>query len=138
MKCRICGCTDDNCSQCVQAQGYPCNWLEPDLCSRCTPKSPLSYKIILSFDLASALDKVGQITGSFNSHLAAMGCNERLELRSRACSMMMTVDRELSKKERTMIAGLFIGNLNSRCNNWHFRIESFRRQPRSQSNDINP
>lgn len=33
--CRICGCTDDNCSQCIEAQGYPCSWAEPDLCSRC-------------------------------------------------------------------------------------------------------
>lgn len=33
--CRICGCTDDDCSQCVEAQGIPCHWAEPDLCSRC-------------------------------------------------------------------------------------------------------
>lgn len=34
--CRVCGCTDDDCSQCVAAQGYPCHWVEQDLCSRCT------------------------------------------------------------------------------------------------------
>lgn len=34
-RCRICGCTDDDCSQCVAAQGYPCHWVEDDLCSRC-------------------------------------------------------------------------------------------------------
>lgn len=33
--CRVCGCTDDDCSQCIKAQGYPCYWVEPDLCSRC-------------------------------------------------------------------------------------------------------
>ncbi len=33
--CRQCGCTDDDCSQCVKAQGRPCCWVEPDLCSRC-------------------------------------------------------------------------------------------------------
>lgn len=33
--CRECGCTDDDCSQCIEATGYPCRWLEPDLCSRC-------------------------------------------------------------------------------------------------------
>ena len=33
--CRVCGCTDDDCSQCIKAQGHPCNWVESDLCSRC-------------------------------------------------------------------------------------------------------
>lgn len=33
--CRVCGCTDDDCSECVEKQGYPCWWVEDDLCSRC-------------------------------------------------------------------------------------------------------
>lgn len=33
--CRECGCTDDDCSECIEAQGEPCHWVEPDLCSRC-------------------------------------------------------------------------------------------------------
>jgi hypothetical protein len=33
--CRACGCTDDDCGQCVEAQGHPCHWVEADLCSRC-------------------------------------------------------------------------------------------------------
>ncbi len=33
--CRECGCTDDECSQCIEATGQPCHWVEPDLCSRC-------------------------------------------------------------------------------------------------------
>lgn len=34
-KCRECGCTDNDCSQCIAATGEPCHWVEPDLCSRC-------------------------------------------------------------------------------------------------------
>ena len=34
-KCRVCGCTDNDCRQCVEAQGEPCYWVEEDLCSRC-------------------------------------------------------------------------------------------------------
>lgn len=34
-KCRVCGCTDDNCEQCVQKTGEPCIWVEEDLCSAC-------------------------------------------------------------------------------------------------------
>lgn len=35
--CRVCGCTDDDCSQCVEKTGAPCSWVEPDLCSACVP-----------------------------------------------------------------------------------------------------
>jgi|GEM_PF-6767980 len=33
--CRVCGCTDLDCSECVAATGKSCHWVEPDLCSRC-------------------------------------------------------------------------------------------------------
>ena len=43
--CRECGCTDDNCEQCVEATGEPCTWVEPDLCSACAPaKVPKAKK----------------------------------------------------------------------------------------------
>lgn len=36
-RCRVCGCTDADCRQCVAASGVPCSWVagELDLCSRC-------------------------------------------------------------------------------------------------------
>lgn len=34
-KCRVCGCTDSDCRQCTQAQGFPCHWARANLCSRC-------------------------------------------------------------------------------------------------------
>jgi hypothetical protein len=37
--CRVCKCTDDDCSQCVAKTGAPCFWYEPDLCSACAPKA---------------------------------------------------------------------------------------------------
>lgn len=33
--CRVCGCTDDNCIQCIEKTGGPCYWVETDLCSAC-------------------------------------------------------------------------------------------------------
>lgn len=33
--CRVCGCTDLDCSQCIEVQGFPCYWVSDDLCSRC-------------------------------------------------------------------------------------------------------
>jgi hypothetical protein len=38
--CRECGCTEDDCSQCVEKTGEPCYWVEPGLCSACVPSSP--------------------------------------------------------------------------------------------------
>lgn len=35
--CRVCGCTDDDCSACVERTGAPCSWAEPDLCTACVP-----------------------------------------------------------------------------------------------------
>lgn len=36
-KCRACGCTDDDCRQCIEKTGKPCSWVEQDLCSACRP-----------------------------------------------------------------------------------------------------
>lgn len=33
--CKVCGCTDRDCSQCIEASGVPCHWVAPRLCSRC-------------------------------------------------------------------------------------------------------
>ena len=34
-KCRVCGCTDDDCGGCYERTGEPCYWVEADLCSAC-------------------------------------------------------------------------------------------------------
>lgn len=34
-KCRVCGCTDDDCTGCIAKTGQPCYWVEEDLCSAC-------------------------------------------------------------------------------------------------------
>lgn len=33
--CRLCGCTDLDCSKCVARTGARCSWVEPNLCSAC-------------------------------------------------------------------------------------------------------
>src|SRR5205809_346714 len=38
--CRVCGCTDEDCSGCVERTGEPCYWIEPDLCSACAERAP--------------------------------------------------------------------------------------------------
>jgi hypothetical protein len=36
-RCRVCGCTDKDCTECVAATGEPCWWIDSShtLCSRC-------------------------------------------------------------------------------------------------------
>jgi hypothetical protein len=36
-KCRGCGCTDNDCSNCIERTGRACSWVagEPDLCTAC-------------------------------------------------------------------------------------------------------
>lgn len=36
-RCRVCGCTEGNCRQCINLTGYPCRWIAEDLCSACAP-----------------------------------------------------------------------------------------------------
>lgn len=33
--CRVCECTDDDCSGCILRTGKPCHWVSADLCSAC-------------------------------------------------------------------------------------------------------
>ncbi len=35
--CRSCGCTNQDCRQCIQRTGQPCHWISADLCSACAP-----------------------------------------------------------------------------------------------------
>lgn len=37
-RCRVCGCTEVDCSDCTERTGQPCFWVEPDRCSACTDR----------------------------------------------------------------------------------------------------
>ncbi len=41
-RCRTCGCTDDDCRQCIEKTGRPCSWVEADLCSACEPEAAVA------------------------------------------------------------------------------------------------
>lgn len=40
-KCRVCGCTDYDCRQCIEKTGESCHWVEEDLCSACVEQPVL-------------------------------------------------------------------------------------------------
>lgn len=35
MECINCGCTDQDCMQCIKKTGNPCYWIIPNRCSAC-------------------------------------------------------------------------------------------------------
>src|ERR1700733_1875772 len=37
-QCAVCGCTDDDCTDCVRRTGAPCPWIAINLCSACEPE----------------------------------------------------------------------------------------------------
>lgn len=41
-KCKVCGCTEHN--SCVDKDGKPCYWAEPDLCSHCRKFRFVKYR----------------------------------------------------------------------------------------------
>lgn len=43
-RCRVCGCTDKDCRQCIKKTGSPCTWVEDDLCSACVPATKPAKK----------------------------------------------------------------------------------------------
>jgi PRTRC genetic system protein E len=54
-RCRICGCTQDDCRQCIEKTGAPCYWVDSDLCSACSPQpSPNSNLNMEFFKLLAA------------------------------------------------------------------------------------
>jgi len=80
-KCRICGCTDGDCRQCIEKTGIPCHWVEDGLCSACktTVVSFVSIKggtgktniaICLSKAIAAAGKRVLLIDSDLNNSLS--------------------------------------------------------------------
>lgn len=43
--CRVCGCTEEDCKQCIEKTGTPCHWVEEDLCSACQTPDMFLFKM---------------------------------------------------------------------------------------------
>jgi len=80
-KCRVCGCTDDDCRQCINKTGHPCHWVEEDLCSSCKTLvlvlasikggvGKTGISILLAKCLAAAGLKVTLIDSDLNNSLS--------------------------------------------------------------------
>ena len=55
-RCRVCGCTDP--SPCIEPDGFPCCWVERDLCSSCAYQ-PVNGVVELTAEQLSFSTKEG-------------------------------------------------------------------------------
>ena len=104
-KCRICGCTDGDCRQCVEKTGMPCHWVEEDLCSACktTVVSFTSIKggtgktnitILIAKCLAAAGKRVLLIDFDLNNSLSFYFLNEALMEQSKGKNIASALGNE--------------------------------------------
>ena len=88
----------------------------------------IHYKINLSFNLGKAIGEVGLLIESVNSMLSRHGVGAGLVVRSQGLSMNLSVDRELTTKERAKLKGLLIEQFEKHFPEWGFKIDSMRRK----------
>jgi len=95
--CRVCGCTDDDCRQCIEATGIPCYWTEPGLCSACSGKPyPAAVSCTFKFD-----DDPKEFEMKFDTDLTAGHEEEEAKGRARAAL------KELQWEEAVLVAITF-------------------------------
>ena len=56
--CRVCGCIEDDCSNCMRRTGVACSWIESDLCSACGPHRTLITELRNQRDEARMLARI--------------------------------------------------------------------------------
>jgi ABC-type glycerol-3-phosphate transport system substrate-binding protein len=86
------------------------------------------YEIDISADLGNMLSPIGDMMENVNSHLATVGFNEKLSLRSKISTMTLTIEHELNDNEKDKVKETIISQFNSAHPAWKVKVESFRRQ----------
>lgn len=64
-RCRVCGCTDEDCTRCVERTGALCWWVADDLCSACwAAKLPIGTVVrVVPSALLDLPDPCGRVIG---------------------------------------------------------------------------
>lgn len=75
MRCRVCGCTDTDCSGCVARTGQPCFWVVEDLCSACAPLEMLLEQALTWHRAGAPLAYVSRLA-TLAARLASAGAIE--------------------------------------------------------------
>lgn len=89
---------------------------------------PITYDIELSIDLGNVLPRVGDFLKEMNTHLAEMGCAEKLGVRSKCLHVNLTSERELTEDEKDKVKKTVIETFAEQQPAWKVQVESFRRK----------
>lgn len=87
-----------------------------------------NYDVTLSVDLGALFAPVGDLLKQVNTHLAEMGCREKLGVRSKVLHFTFTTERELSKRNRDLVKKYLIELFTKEQPAWKVKVESFRRK----------
>lgn len=75
--CRVCGCTDDDCSACIKRTGEACSWMEPDLCSACYPVVNFNWDEASQAQLEEYISELGEVIDVAVGTLRATAIRQR-------------------------------------------------------------
>lgn len=81
--CRVCGCTDNDCSGCIERTGEPCSWVEEDLCSACYPI------VNFNWDEATPAELYGYVRELTSTIDSCVGTLRAVAIRQRAKARRM-------------------------------------------------
>jgi DnaK suppressor protein len=68
-KCRVCGCTEYDCRQCIEKTGEACHWVEQDLCSACQEPTAIPMDEEVATDVIPGDDPEIKVTDTRASTL---------------------------------------------------------------------
>lgn len=104
-RCRVCGCTDEDCSECIKRTGRTCHWVSEDLCSACAEGFNTLIRVSRGNTNVAAV-RVGGKTfrcSSTSSELSACrGAADKAAVAVRANTWRVEQYRTLSMRDRTL------------------------------------
>ncbi len=90
--CRVCGCTEDNCRQCIERTGDACTWMEPDLCSACYPIVNFNWDEATRDGLQAYIAELTEVIDKYAGNIRAVAIRQRAKANKSLKEMPASVD----------------------------------------------
>ena len=88
------------------------------------------YEATFRIDVGKAIPAVDELMNSVNDHLSTMGYSERVNCQADIGTMVLSVDRELTKEEENKVKTLLQAEMiESSLGRYDVRLVGFRRKP---------
>ena len=93
-QCRVCECTDADCSGCIERTGEPCHWVGVDLCSACAA----GYNTLIRVKRGN--DNIAMVRVGGRTHRASSTSSEVIACERAAQKAMVFVQANAWRVER--------------------------------------